>query len=109
MGTDGRVLGRTPKPGIELPAPCIGEALGKGVGSCEREGTIALMTLVPMGVELVTVLLTVCPDHVRGARLYLNRVRLPDDLIETYATRTLAEHFDVIERSGIEPLRLLSA
>ncbi len=101
-------LGLEPRPGIELPAPCVGHVLGKGVGSCANDGSILLFALIeddnggPM-----PVMVTVCPSHVRGARLYLEHLGQGDD-IETYATSTFAEHFDLVERSGLTTWRLMA-
>lgn len=109
MGNHGAGLGVRRRPGIELPGPCIGHTLGKGVGSCANEGTVTLFTIVeasdggPM-----PVIVTVCPSHVSGARLYLKSVGQGDE-IETYATSTFAENFEVVRRSGIEPWRLTAA
>lgn len=109
MAANGRALGVQPRPGIELPAPCIGHVLGKGVGSCSREGTITLLGIIeaddggPM-----PVIVTVCPSHVRGARLYLEKLGRGDD-IATFATSTFAENFEIVRRSGVEPWRLTAA
>lgn len=106
MAANGSSLGVRPRPGIELPAPCIGHVLGKGVGSCANEGTITLMTIIENDAGgPMPVIVTVCPNHVRGARLYLSSQGHGDE-IETYSTATLAENFDVFEKSGISPWRL---
>lgn len=103
MAANGGALGVHPRPGIELPAPCIGHVLGKGVGSCPNDGSITLTTIIedenggPM-----PVMVTVCPDHVRGARLYLAKQGRGDD-IDAYATLTLAENFEVFEKAGLSP------
>lgn len=109
MDSHGRGLGVKRRPGMVLPAPCIGHVLGKGVGSCENEGTITLFTIIegddgrPM-----TVIVTVCASHVRGARLYLTSMGRGDEIL-TYATSTFAENFDLVTEAGLDPWILTAA
>ena len=79
--------------GFVLPAPCIGHPLGKGIGSCPNEGSIALLGLVeaPGGHPQVAIV-TACPEHARGARMMLESKGLGDE-VETWSTRTLAENW----------------
>jgi hypothetical protein len=102
MGAQGAVSGL----GFDLPAPCIGHVLGRGVGSCSNEGSIALTTVImaddggPM-----PVIVTACPEHVRGARLYVERLGIGDP-VETWATRSLAEQWGTVVESGLDFHRL---
>lgn len=91
---------------FELPAVCIGHVLGKGVGSCSQEGTVALTGIIVGGEgEPVPVIVTVCPSHVRGARLWIESHGAGDP-IDTWATRTLAEHWGTVAESGLDFHRL---
>jgi len=103
MGADGRSFGYEPKWGIVLPAPCIGHVLGRGVGSCANEGSITLLGLIEGDAgEPMPVIVTVCPSHARGARMYLESVGRGDE-VTTWATSTFAENFEVVADAGIEP------
>lgn len=91
---------------FELPAVCIGHSLGKGVGSCPQEGSLALTGLI-LGAhgEPLPVLVTVCPNHVRGARLWIQAHGVGDE-VETWATRSLAEQWGTVVESGLDFHRL---
>jgi hypothetical protein len=108
MAANRTPLGFPYRAGIELPAPCVGHVLGKGVGSCANDGSITLLALIENDAGgPMPVIVTVCPEHVRGARVYLEHLGQGDE-IESYATSTFAEHFDLVESSGLNPWRLMA-
>ena len=108
MDSHGRGLGLEPRAGIELPAPCIGHPRGKPY-ACETVGSIAQSAMIATesGAPAVA-LVTCCPTHTRAVRHWLSELGIGDP-VETYATSTLAENFDVFEKSGVEPWRLQTA
>lgn len=92
-----------------LPAPCVGHVLGKGVGSCPQNGSVALLGII-VGSDggPTPVIITACPQHVRGARLWISSHGVGDE-ITTWATQSLAEHWGTVTASGLDFHRLLSA
>jgi hypothetical protein len=88
---------------------CVGVPGGE---RCPSEGVLSLLGLVPAcnvaDVESdgpVLVHLTVCREHVREARRWLQRAMLPGDEIDTYGTELLmAEWGQVAEVMGDTPV-----
>lgn len=89
--------------GVNRAVPCVGSPDGQ-MFACGAEGTVSLLALADAAhladtpdarSEPVLVHITVCPNHVRPVRAWLKRMTA--EPIDTYATETLLERWNVVE------------
>lgn len=87
--------------GVKRDIPCVGSPDGQ-MFACGAEGAISLLALADAAQvagnshsEPVMVHVTVCREHLREVRAWLRR--MTPEPIETFATATLLERWNVIE------------
>lgn len=95
--------------GVNRRWPCVGDPGSDVMYACGAEGSLSLMTIVPAGMiqDLaeddpagnlpMVVHLTVCPQHVRAARNWLE-MRTIGDPVDTWSTSRLMAEWGQVER-----------